>query len=1179
MLHLVYEIKILLSKWAAPCLTLGLLYLLSTPVVMAEGEIKEPLIVAVHSAFPPQYSLDAQGNPQGFAIDTLQVVAARAGYRIQYKIYDSWPEIHQAVRSGVADLVPNVGITASREATYRFTEPLETFNIGLFVRESTNDLESLDQLTGHRVATVEANVAGKIIAQRRALEHVVFPDLDAAFFALLSGDVDALAYPIPVIMRRAQRAGLVGRIKQVGAPLLEVKRALAVSQLRPRLYQPLQDEVISLLKSEQYRAIYSRWYGESLPYWGQRRLIMVAIVVFGGGLLLTLMLIWRYRTLVEFNRRLQAGIEERRKAETALRRSERSLVEAQRIARVGSWTLNVHDGSIHWSDEIYRIYGRTPSTFEPSLHAFFSCVHEDDLGRVQDAVNHSIRDNRLYHIDHRILLPDGTVRFVRERGELQRSDDDSPLLMIGSVLDITDAWLSDQMEQGRSRVLEMIATGRPLSAILETLALHMEAIAPGMLCSILLLDQESGRLHHGSAPSLPDYYNEAIDGMEIGASAGSCGAAAYRGERVIVSDVASHPYWRSFRELAERAGLGACWSDPIISTDGRVLGTFALYYKRAKEPDEQQLGYIVAGATLAGIAIQRVGEQEELRSAEERSRMLLESSNEGIFGLDREGRATFVNPAAAGMLGYPGDKLVGRRIHGLVHHTAADGAPLPESECRMRAAIISEEDFLVSDEVLWCKDGSSFPVEYRATPIIPRDGRAIGAVVTFHDISARKQAESVIQHLAYYDSLTELPNRALFMDELARKRAELSRSSAAFAIHFLDLDHFKDVNDTLGHPVGDLLLKRVASKLKALVRASDTVARFGGDEFAILQSDTDDPTAATILAQKVIDILSGPLMLGENRIITGTSIGIVHVPSDNRDDVDTLMAYADVALYRAKEDGRGDFAFHNEVMTGLVRSEVLLSQELTDAIPNNELSLVYQPKIDLNHNHLIGVEALVRWHHPRDGLIMPVNFIPLAEKRGQIYALGRWVLVAACRQWVEWREQGFDPGSVAVNVSPIQLKSSHFAEQVLSILAEYEVPTESIELELTESVFMDSSGKPLEQLKQLHQAGLKLSIDDFGTGFSSLVYLRRFAVNALKIDQEFVRDMLDDSSDAEVVKAIIALGDAFGLTTVAEGVEKGAQAEFLRGIGCESAQGYYYSYPLTTEDLLEKYHRAQGASE
>ncbi|WXG53671.1 MAG: EAL domain-containing protein [Candidatus Sedimenticola sp. (ex Thyasira tokunagai)] len=1172
MLHLVRNVKMLFSKWLASCLMLGLLYLPSASVATADGGAAAPLTVAVHRQFPPQYSLDSEGNPQGFAIDIIKVVAARAGYPIQFKVYDTWPDIHQAVRSGTVDLVPNLGITASRKEIYRFTEPLETFVIGLFVREGTNNVQSLEDLSGHRVGTVETNAAVKIIARSPALEHKIFPDLDALFFALLSGEVDVLAYPVPVIMQVAQRAGLEGRIKQVGEPLREIKRAVGISQLRPGLYQPLQDEVKALLKSDQYRTIYTRWYGEPVPYWNERRLLLAAALVVGGVLLLALLLVWRYRILVEFNGRLQAGIKEQRKAESAFRLSERSLVEAQRIAKVGSWTLNVHDGSLLWSDEIYRIFGRDPGTFKPSLNAFFSCVHQKDIARVQEAVNQSIQEGSLYHIDHRIVLPDGSIRFVRERGELQRADDDSPLLMIGSVLDITDAWISEQMEQGRGRILEMIATGRPLPEILDTLARHVEKIMPGMFCSILLLDKEGGCLRHGAAPSLPAYYREAIDGLEIGEEVASCGTAAYRGERVVVADVMTHPYWSAYRELAERAGLGACWSEPIISSGGSVLGTFAIYCGSAKEPDEAQLGYISTGATLAGIAIQRVGEQEVLRGAEERSRMLLESSNEGIFGLDREGRATFVNPAAAAMLGYQAEELVGKIIHEQVHHTTADGKPLTELECRMRAAILTEEDFLVSDEVLWCKDGSSFPVEYRATPIILEGEPAVGAVVTFHDITARKQAESVIQRLAYHDNLTELPNRAMFMDELIRKRAELRRSSTAFAIHFLDLDHFKDVNDTLGHPVGDLLLKRVATKLKGLVRASDTVARFGGDEFAILQSDTDDPTTATVLAKKVIDNLSEPLLLGENRIITGTSIGIVHVPSDNKDDVDVLMAHADVALYRAKEAGRGDFAFHNEAMTDQVRSEVLLSQELTDAIPNGELQLVYQPKVDLNHHHLIGVEALVRWYHPRDGVIMPIRFISLAEKRGQIYALGRWVLRAACRQWAAWHDRGFDPGGVAVNVSPIQFKNSHFADEVLSILAEFDVPPESLELELTESVFMDCSEKLLEQLRKLHQAGLKLSIDDFGTGFSSLVYLRRFAVNALKIDQEFVHDMLDDSSDAEVVKAIIALSDAFGLATIAEGVEEPAQAEFLRMIGCESAQGYYYSHPLTTEDLLAKYH-------
>jgi diguanylate cyclase (GGDEF)-like protein/PAS domain S-box-containing protein len=561
----------------------------------------------------------------------------------------------------------------------------------------------------------------------------------------------------------------------------------------------------------------------------------------------------------------------------------------------------------------------------------------------------------------------------------------------------------------------------------------------------------------------------------------------------------------------------------------------------------------------------RINYEKAVEVAEQRSRLLLEHSNEGIFGLDSEGMTTFINPAGAMMLGYHPDELIGKQNHQLIHHSHADGTPIKREECHMLMAIRYGKSYRIETDVLWCKDKHSFPVEYWSSPIYHNE-EVIGAVITFHDITHRKASEEQIRYLAFHDSLTGLPNRRLFLDRFEHELLQGRRSGQISALHMLDLDHFKEINDTLGHPAGDSLLIEVAHRIKSVLREGDTFARFGGDEFTILQSNIDDISDVAALAEKVINCFNESFNFSVTKLKTNTSIGLV--VCDNNVPVDELISRADVALYRAKEQGRSRFVFYQEEMTERVQRDAELAHMLRSAGFYQQLYMVYQPQFDCESGELVGFEALLRWRHPEQGLISPMTFIPIAEKRGIIDGIGLWVARHVCIEVGRWLEQGLDFKTVSFNLSPVQLRNEEGVQQLLSLLKDSGTPLHYFEVEITESACMDASEDTLKLLESYVNQGLKLAIDDFGTGFSSMVALRQLSACRLKIDRSFIRDMLHDANDEMIVKATIALAHSLGLEVVAEGVESKEQLEVLKKQGCDIAQGYFLGYPMKREDAM-----------
>jgi diguanylate cyclase (GGDEF)-like protein/PAS domain S-box-containing protein len=520
-------------------------------------------------------------------------------------------------------------------------------------------------------------------------------------------------------------------------------------------------------------------------------------------------------------------------------------------------------------------------------------------------------------------------------------------------------------------------------------------------------------------------------------------------------------------------------------------------------------------------------------------------------------RYVLLNRAGEKTLGFTRAEIIGRTDADI--HDAEHSALYAE---RDREVAESGEVRVIEEDLVPRKDGSVAMLRTKKIALCDADGKPEYLLGISEDIADRKRAEAQIARLAHYDPLTELPNRVLFQKHLVEALARRSRSGDQLAVHFIDLDRFKTVNDTLGHPIGDDLLRIAAERLRGCVREGDTVARLGGDEFAVVQTGLSDMSGATRLAERVVEAMAAPFDLQGHQVVIGASVGVSAAPSDG-DDADELLKKADMALYRAKADGRGAFHFFERAMDEQLQARRALELDLRRALHEGEFQLYYQPLYHLGDDRVTGCEALLRWNHPERGMVSPADFIPLAEEIGLIVQLGEWVLREACAEAARWP----DHVRLAVNLSPAQFRDRGLVRTVVSALAASGLPAERLELEITESVLLQDNAANMAMLHDLKALGVRISMDDFGTGYSSLSYLRSFPFDKIKIDQTFVRDILEDSDALAIIKAVLDLGSSLGIVTTAEGVETVEQLNALRDQGCAEIQGYFISRPAPASEI------------
>jgi len=523
----------------------------------------------------------------------------------------------------------------------------------------------------------------------------------------------------------------------------------------------------------------------------------------------------------------------------------------------------------------------------------------------------------------------------------------------------------------------------------------------------------------------------------------------------------------------------------------------------------------------------------------------------------------YASPSVINVLGYNIDEMVGTNVFHYFH---------PDDLKSKRRFFGKLLDATSNDAICYRvrkKDGDYIWLETNSTVITHgQTGETLEVIAVSRDITERKETEERLLFLANYDSLTGLPNRALFRDRLRRAVARAQRNDTQVALFFIDLDRFKTINDSLGHHAGDQLLRGVSRRLKQFARKGDTIARLGGDEFTVILEGINDSEDAVIVAEKILELMTPPFKLDGHEIVVTPSIGITIFPND-ADDMRSLLKNADTAMYRAKEQGGNCFQFYTSDMNEKAYEYLVLETSLRHALEREEFKLFFQPQIDLHTHNIIGIEALLRWDNPERGMLKPDEFIPFTEETGLIEPIGEWVLRSACKEAVQWQQMGLPPFRVAVNLSLRQFVANDFVSQVASVLAETGLDPKYLELEITESFLAQNVDQTAEILKDLHKLGVQLSIDDFGTGYSSLSYLKRFPLNTLKIDQSFVRDIMHDPDDATIAEAIIAMGQSLNLNVIAEGVETEEQVCFLRGRGCDWIQGHLVSEPLSAPQFLK----------
>ncbi|AZE73969.1 Sensory box/GGDEF family protein [Pseudomonas synxantha] len=816
---------------------------------------------------------------------------------------------------------------------------------------------------------------------------------------------------------------------------------------------------------------------------------------------------------------------ERKNAEQALKDSQERLDLALDSAQLGTWDWHIPSGMLYGSARAAQLHGLDPAPFHESFDAFFEGMSDADREGMRNAYR-SLREGPggNYQLTYRVLMEDGSPRYLESRARLYRDESGHPLRMAGTLLDITD-----QVEREQR-----------LTASEEKFASLFQA-SPDPIC---MTDLGSGAFIEINPAFTQTFGFTAAEVIDRSA------------EQIGLWDDSSKRLQRIEQVIREQALSNV--AVVVHHKDGQSL-TCVISSRLIKVSDQSCIV-----TTLRDITQQQRSEAA-LKASEEKFAKAFHSSPDAISITERDsGRYVEVNDGFCRLTGYRTEEVIGLTLYQI-------GIWADENQ---RAALLAELQIkgrIHHLEMLWHnKRGEVLAVEVSVEPITLNETPCL--LLTARDVSLLKNAQAQIRHLAYHDPLTNLPNRALLMDRLSQQIALLKRHNLRGALLFLDLDHFKHINDSLGHPVGDTVLKIVTARLEASVRMEDTVARLGGDEFVVLLSGLEGSRQAVssqvqALADTLRELLSEPMFLDGHRLQVTPSIGVALIPDHGSTPAD-LLKRADIALYRAKDSGRNTTQMFHNSMQKTASERLRMETDLRLALSRGEFSVHYQPQVDARGNRIIGAEALVRWQHPQLGAQSPTEFIKVLEDSGLILEVGTWILDEACAAFAQLIADGLvDPlnFSLCVNISPRQFRQNDFVERVERSLKQHQLPFSLLKLEITEGIVIQNLDDTVAKMRRLKKLGVSFAMDDFGTGYSSLTYLKRLPVDALKIDQSFVRDATHDPNDAEIIRAIVAMARSLNLEVIAEGVETPEQLAFLQQLGCHLFQGYLHSRPLPIE--------------
>ncbi|MEW9902752.1 PAS domain S-box protein [Pseudomonas putida] len=820
---------------------------------------------------------------------------------------------------------------------------------------------------------------------------------------------------------------------------------------------------------------------------------------------------------------------ERKRAEQALKDSQERLDLALDSAQLGTWDWHIPSGMLYGSARAAQLHGLPPVPFHESFEAFFEGVSEHERSVMRQTYR-SLREGPAgnYQVTYRVQLDNGQSRYIESRARLYRDEQGNPLRMAGTLLDITD-----QVEREQR-----------LSASEEKFA-SLFQVSPDPIC---VTRQDNGQFIEINRAFTQTFGWSAE--QVIGRTAEQIGLWAESAQRA----------QRIEQVIRERA-----LSNVAVVVNHHNGASLTCVISSCQITVDNQPCSVT---TLRDITQQQRAEAA-LKASEEKFAKAFHSSPDAITLTERTtGRYLEVNDGFCRLTGYSSAEVIGRTVYeiGIWADDKQRAALLTELRERGR---VHHREMLGRN-----KRGDILTVEVSVEPLSLNEADCL--LLTARDVSQLKNAQAQIRHLAYHDPLTNLPNRALLMDRLSQQIALLKRHNLRGALLFLDLDHFKHINDSLGHPVGDTVLKIITARLEASVRLEDTVARLGGDEFVVLLSGLEgsrDQVEEKVreLADTLRELLAEPMSLDGQRLQVTPSIGVALIPDHGATPAD-LLKRADIALYRAKDSGRNTTQLFHTSMQKAASERLRMETDLRLALARGELALHFQPQVDARDNRIVGAEVLLRWHHPQLGQQPPSQFIQVLEESGLILEVGSWILDEACDACARMLEDGLidaDDFSLCVNISPRQFRQNDFVERVLRSLDDYRLPRRMLKLEITEGIVIQNLEDTISKMRELKRYGVSFAMDDFGTGYSSLTYLKRLPVDALKIDQTFVRDAPIDPNDAEIVRAIVAMARSLDLAVIAEGVEQSDQLEFLERQGCYLYQGYLHSRPLPLPEFRQ----------
>lgn len=849
---------------------------------------------------------------------------------------------------------------------------------------------------------------------------------------------------------------------------------------------------------------------------------------------------------------------------------------------IAVWEYDFTAGQMLRSDNHDSLYGLPWQDFW-DINTFLNATHPDDREKGEKIIQASVAPGGSddYAFDFRVQWPDNDTHWLWARGRVVKRDETGQgVLVRGVLVDITERIINEEkikrltkLYAALSQCNQAIVRCKNETDLFAQICKDAITFGGMKMAWIGMVDAADNRIKPVSSFGSGTEYLEEIEiSLDVSNpfSHGPTGTSVRENRPVWCQDFQNDPSTIIRKSLAGKFGWGASAALPL-HRNGATVGAIVFYAEEPFSFDEPAQKLLTEMATDISFALdhfalqaERENALDELEKSERHLRTMIETEPECVKVIGTNGELLHMNAAGLALLEL--DSLEEAKAHNLLEFVIPE---YRESFMTLHSRVLEGESAFLEFEILGIK-GKRRWVETHAAPLSTGKDGIVHLLGITRDVTERKRSEERIRYLANFDALTGLPNRTQLDSHLNFALSLAKRTNGMFAVMFLDLDKFKDINDSLGHRIGDALLVEVSHRLREALREEDTVSRLGGDEF-ILMFPGCDVLGAAHVARKLLDSINSPYRIEQYDLTVSASIGITLYPNDG-DDLDSLFKNADTAMYRAKKYGRNRYSFFTSEMQVQVARNMQLLNALRVAQERNEFRLSYQPQMDISGQRIIGVEALLRWKHPDIGAIHPTEFIPVAEDSGLIISIGEWVLRTAVMQLKQWMNEGLSPFIVSVNLSAVQFRHPGLSELLAQILREANLPPELLELELTESVVMNDLEAELAILRSLHELGIRMSIDDFGTGYSSLSYLKKFKVYKLKIDQSFVRDIGTDVEDRAIVAAIISMAKSLGLKTIAEGVETPEQLLFLKQQGCDEVQGYLYSKPVAPEEIV-KFHR------